>query len=308
MIRMKTFLNLKPKRPSRTLILFAIAVVFFLILENCNSSSGEKQTSVNTKPNPNGIPVLIYHEIVTDSEKEYGETVISLERFEEQMKYLFSKGYHPITMKELLLYIRKGKVLPDKAVVLNFDDGWKNVLNAVPILNRYSFPASFWIIAGPKGIGNGEYMEWSDIRELSKNPNFEIGSHTFSHPWNPKDNLVTWVDNKNQGKGRKDALFELKESKRILESKLGIPIDYLAWPCGWYNEKLVQLAKESGYKALLTTEDGPNLPGEDPYRIKRVFIDGKCDLASFIEQLENPRYIVCQKSQKPTLGNSPYNH
>lgn len=287
---------------------FAWAVLILFSLGNCNSSSEEKRNTVSEKPNPNGIPVLIYHEIITGSEKEYGETVISLERFEEQMKYLFSKGYHPITMKDLLLYIQKGKILPDKAVVLNFDDGWKNVLNAVPILNRYYFPASFWIIAGPKGIGNGEYLEWSEIQELSRNPRFEIGSHTYSHPWNPKDNLVTWVDQKNPGKGKKEALFELKESKRILESKLGISIDYLAWPCGWYNDKLVKLAKESGYKALLTTEDGSNQPGADPYRIKRVFIDGKCDLASFIEQLENPKYIVCQKSQKPTLGNSPYTH
>ncbi|EMJ96031.1 polysaccharide deacetylase family protein [Leptospira alstonii] len=278
--------------------------IFVFLTGTCSSPSKDFQTSLH--PNPNGIPVLIYHEIITDSSKTPGETVITLEKFEEQMKYLFSKGYNPITMKDLLLYIRNKKVLPDKSLVLNFDDGWKNVLNAVPILDRYSFPASFWIIAGPTGIGKGEYLEWSDIQELAKNPRFEIGSHTYSHPWNPKDNLVTWVDNRVDGKSKKDALFELKESKRILESKLGVLVEYLAWPCGWYNDQLIDLAQQSGYKAILTTEDGTNLPGGDPLRIKRVFIDGKCDLESFIQQLENPRYIVCQKSQKPTKGNSPY--
>lgn len=278
-------------------------------LNVCGSSSQKSQTTTpKQKTNQNGIPVLIYHEIVIHSAKEPGETVITLEKFEEQMKYLFSQGYNPITMKDLLLYIEQGKVLPDKSIVLNFDDGWKNVLNAVPVLNRYSFPASFWIIAGSKGIGNGEYLEWSDIQELAKNPRFEIGSHTYSHPWNPKDNLVTWVDNRVPGKSEKDALFELKESKKILESKLGISIDYLAWPCGWYNDKLIQLAQQSGYKLILTTEDGANLPGENPFKIKRVFIDGECSLTSFIEQLKNPRSIVCQKSQKPTRGNSPYSH
>ncbi|WP_025182305.1 polysaccharide deacetylase family protein [Leptospira kirschneri] len=287
---------------------FWIGILLFS-LNVCGSSSQESQTTpTKQKTNQNGIPVLIYHEIVIHSAKEPGETVITLEKFEEQMKYLFSQGYNPITMKDLLLYIEQGKVLPDKSIVLNFDDGWKNVLNAVPILNRYSFPASFWIIAGPKGIGNGEYLEWSDIQELAKNPRFEIGSHTYSHPWNPKDNLVTWVDNRVPGKSEKDALFELKESKKILESKLGISIDYLAWPCGWYNDKLIQLAQQSGYKSILTTEDRANLPGENPFKIKRVFIDGKCGLTSFIEQLKNPRSIVCQKSQKPTRGNSPYSH
>lgn len=176
----------------------------FFSLNVCGSFSRESQTtSSKQKTNQNGIPVLIYHEIVIHSAKEPGETVITLEKFEEQMQYLFSQGYNPITMKDLLLYIEKGKVLPDKSIVLNFDDGWKNVLNAVPVLNRYSFPASFWIIAGPKGIGNGEYLEWSDIQELAKNPKFEIGSHTYSHPWNPKDNLVTWVDNRVPGKSAK---------------------------------------------------------------------------------------------------------
>ncbi|EMO41855.1 polysaccharide deacetylase family protein [Leptospira noguchii] len=286
--------------------IFWIGILFFS-LNACGSSSLEpKTTLLEQKTNLNGIPVLIYHEIVIHSTKEPGETVITLEKFEEQMQYLFSHGYNPITMKDLLLYIEKRKVLPDKSIVLNFDDGWKNVLNAVPILNRYFFPASFWIIAGPKGIGNGEYLEWSDIQELAKNPRFEIGSHTYSHPWNPKDNLVTWVDNRVPGKSAEDALFELNESKKILESKLGVSIDYLAWPCGWYNDKLIQLAQQSGYKSILTTEDGANRPGENPFKIKRVFIDGKCSLTSFIELLKNPRYISCQKSQKPTRGNSPY--
>ncbi|AOP36000.1 polysaccharide deacetylase [Leptospira tipperaryensis] len=282
--------------------------VLILLSFHVFCSSPEKESNTAKVSNLKGIPVLIYHEIVTEEDRVPGETVISLEKFKEQMDYLSSHGYHPISMKELLLYMKKGTALPDRSIVLNFDDGWKNVLNAVPILKKHSFPASFWIIAGPKGIGNGEYLEWSEIRELAGNPLFEIGSHTYSHPWNPKDNLVTWVDHKVPNKGKKEALFELKESKKILESKLGIPINYLAWPCGWYNEKLVQLAKQSGYKALLTTEEGANQPGADPLHIKRIFIDGKCDLATFIEQLENPRYIVCQKTQKSTQGNSPYSY
>ncbi|RHX86892.1 polysaccharide deacetylase family protein [Leptospira stimsonii] len=285
---------------------FGLVLILLSYFAFCSAPAKESNTSKvsNTK----GIPVLIYHEIVTENDREPGETVISLKKFEEQMEYLSSHGYHPISMKELLLYMKKGTTLPDRSIALNFDDGWKNALNAVPILKKHSFPASFWIISGPKGIGNGVYLEWSDIKELSANPLFEIGSHSYSHPWDPKDNLVTWVDKKVPGKSVKEALFELRESKKILEEKLGIPIDYLAWPCGWYNETLVQLAKRSGYKALLTTEDGANVPGDDPFHVKRIFIDGKCDLATFVEQLENPRYIVCQKTQKSTQGNSPYSY
>lgn len=286
-----------------------LATFYFLSLGSFLPSGNSAETiqPISEAPDTQGIPVLIYHEIVMD-DRPPGETVISLEKFREQMHYLHTHGYKPVTMKDLLQYMRTGKRLPQRSIVLNFDDGWKNVLNAVPVLDLYSFPASFWIIAGPKGIGNGEYLEWSDIRELARNPRFEIGSHTYSHPWDPKDNLVTWVDRKNPGKGSKNAFFELKESKKILERNLGIPVEYLAWPCGWYNDTLVRLAKQAGYKAILTTEDGVNVPGGDPFKIKRIFIDGQCDLDSFIEQLENPRYIVCQKNQKSTQGNSPYFH
>lgn len=88
---------------------FWIGILFFS-LNVCGSFSRESQlTSSKQKTNQNGIPVLIYHEIVIHSAKEPGETVITLEKFEEQMQYLFSQGYNPITMRDLLLYIEKEK-------------------------------------------------------------------------------------------------------------------------------------------------------------------------------------------------------
>ena len=247
------------------------------------------------------IPVLIYHEIATDG-RPPGETVIALDRFEEQMQHLARAGYQTLSIDELVAVMRRERPPPRKAVVLTFDDGWKNVLNAVPVLQRHRMKASFWIITGA-GIGNA-YLDWSDIERLAKNPRFEIGSHTVSHPWDAKDNLVTWLATPAPGKDRAAVRAELAVSKATLEAKTGRRIDYLAWPVGWYTEEMVQLARDVGYRALLTAEDGGNAPGDSVFHIRRVFVDGACDMAAFRRILVEPTYRPCAGAHA-TFGHTP---
>ena len=253
-------------------------------------------------PQRAAVPVLIYHEIVTDPTRAPGETVIALDRFEEQMRHLASEGWRTISIDDLVAILRNERPAPPKAVVLTFDDGWKSVLNAVPVLERHRMQASFWIITGA-GIGNA-YLDWSDIERLAKNPRFEIGSHTVSHPWDAKDNLVTWLATPAPGKDRAAVRAELAVSKATLEAKTGRRIDYLAWPVGWYTEEMVQLARDVGYRALLTAEDGGNAPGDSAFHIRRVFVDGACDMAAFRRILVEPTYRPCAGAHA-TFGHTP---
>lgn len=248
------------------------------------------------------VPVLIYHQIV-EGHVAGGETSISLQRFTEQMQYLHDAGYTTVSTRDLVAYMKGDIKLPKKSIVLTFDDGWKNVLSAVPILNKLHFKASFWIIT-ERGIGWSN-VEWSDVIALSKNPNFEVYSHTATHPWDPKSNLVTWVDGNDPRFGPADALRELTESKRLLEAKLEMQISYLAWPVGWYNDRLIEMAKQAGYTALLTAEDGANAPGDDIFQIKRLFVDGACELPAFIQLIESHTYESCAKGEWVTRGHSP---
>lgn len=248
-----------------------------------------------------GIPVLIYHEIATD-DRPPGETVISLERFEAQMQWLAVHHYRTLSMAELVDIISGRAPMATRAVVLTFDDGWKNVLNAVPVLERYRMKASFWIIA-EKGIGD-DYLTWDDIETLASRPAFQVESHTMTHPWDQADNLVTWVEGKIPGKDEGTARNELVDSKRELERHLRRPVNYLAWPCGWFNEALVRLAVGAGYRALLTAEAGLNGPRGDVLRIKRTFVDGSCGLNDFEQTVVDGRYRVCNHRHLPTDGSA----
>jgi peptidoglycan/xylan/chitin deacetylase (PgdA/CDA1 family) len=239
-----------------------------------------------------GVPVLIYHEVVTDFRAE-GETVISLQNFTEQMQLLADEGFATVGIDELARFMKGEITLPPKAIVLTFEDGWKSVLNATPVLERLGFKASFWIITS-NGIG-GDYLGWSDIEKLATNPRFEIYSHTVSHPWDERNNLVTWVQDKSNERGRSDALSELSESRRVLEQHLGRPVRYLAWPSGWFNDSLVSLAQEAGYSGLVTQESGLNRPGDDVLRIKRTFVDGACDMLTFRRTVTTGQNYVCQQ-------------
>jgi peptidoglycan/xylan/chitin deacetylase (PgdA/CDA1 family) len=250
-----------------------------------------------------GIPMLMYHEIVTGGASE-GDTVIALARFVRQMQYLADAGYQPISLTELVHHLRGEAVpMPRRPVVLTFDDGWLSALNAVPVLEQHGFKASFWIIAG-KGIGE-PYMDWDDVRRLAAQPLFEIGSHSLTHPWDPANNLVGWVQGRVAGRGLADAREELTGSRAELALQLGQPVRYLAWPCGWYDETLIAMARAAGYDALLTAEHGLNQRGDDPLRIRRTFVHGACDLATFAHTVATGEHNVCGADGLPIANPAP---
>jgi len=246
-------------------------------------------------PQGAGVTVLVYHEVVTDNRVE-GVTTITAAHFAEQMELLADEGFVTVGIADLVRHMKGEAALPAKAVVLTFEDGWGSVLNAMPVLDKHKLKASFWIITG-NGIG-GLYLDWSDIERLAANPRYEVYSHTVSHPWDPGNNLVTWVQGASKDEGRRDALNELAESKRVLEQRLGKPVPYLAWPSGWYDDTLVGLAREVGYTALLTTEPGLNRRGDDVLRIHRTIVDGGCDLLTFRRTVETGNAYTCKLRQR----------
>jgi peptidoglycan/xylan/chitin deacetylase (PgdA/CDA1 family) len=144
------------------------------------------------------VPVLIYHQVLP-APNEPGETMISLERFREQMRFLHENGYTAIPVAELVAFMKGGQA-PEKSVVLTFDDGWKSVKDVIPVLKEHRFKASLWIFPGT-GMGY-PHLDWPEVLEIAKDPDFEIGAHSMTHPWDG-ESLATWAQEKTRGRNHR---------------------------------------------------------------------------------------------------------
>ena len=238
------------------------------------------------------LPVLVYHQIRgRDDATADGMTVISLSRFTSQMAYLHDQGYATLSMDDTVAFL-KGGTFPPRIVALHFDDGWQSAARALPVLERYGFKATFWIIGTEPGSGE-LFMDWQALMDLEKNPNYRVQSHTMSHPFADGDSLLDWEAGRTPGRSGTDVTHEIADSRTMLEKKLGHPVPYLAWPAGVFDDALIRRAQQAGYTALVTTDDGANHPGGDPLQIHRIVVNGACDDDVFPLLLADGRYRQC---------------
>jgi peptidoglycan/xylan/chitin deacetylase (PgdA/CDA1 family) len=157
---------------------------------------------------------------------------IDPENFKAQMQYLIDNKYTPITFLHLVEYLLYDKEIPEKPVVITFDDGLLNQYeNAFPILKEFGFSATFFVYPGV--TTHRGFMDWNQLKEIVDAGN-EIGSHTIIHY-----NLTT-VDNETLN-------HELTGSKKMLEDKLGITVSTLAYPNYAENETVRNAVQNAGY-------------------------------------------------------------
>lgn len=200
-----------------------------------------------------GVPILAYHKVSNDGE-EYS---ISPQQFSEHMQFLQQKGYTAISLAEMADAFSGGRALPANPIVITFDDGYAdNLLNALPILEQYGLKATVFIIAG--SVGQADYLNWQQAAELLRRGT-EIGSHTVSHA-----SLSQVADTQK--------LEEIQQSKRLLEDRLGEPVQFLAYPFGQFDPSLFPLLQQSGYRGACTGIAGLNFADDSPYRWKRINI------------------------------------
>jgi peptidoglycan/xylan/chitin deacetylase (PgdA/CDA1 family) len=205
------------------------------------------------------IPILTYHDF------NYREGIaVAPENFERQMHYLKDRRYNVISLDALIKGRKKGDKFARNTVVITMDDGYKdNFTYAYPVLKKYGFPATIFLIANNIGVDEN-FLNWDEVREMSGN-NISFGGHTKSHVYLPsiKNKDVLW-----------DEIFGCKE---IIERHVGIHVDYFSYPKGGFTEKIKTLVKKAGYEAACTTNRGHDiLDKNDLYELNRISIRN-CD-------------------------------
>lgn len=187
------------------------------------------------------VPVMMYHDILPEKQVFFDVTP---EEFEQHLELIRQKGLTPISLDQLVSHLRTGLPLPEKPILLTFDDGYVGHYQYVyPLLKKYKYPAVFSIYTAKVGkkIGRSS-LTWEQIREMAADPLVTIASHSVSHKVLP-------------GLSAQQLQAELEESKRILEAELALPIRYFTYPEGKYDAQALEAVKAAGYTAALTMND-----------------------------------------------------
>jgi peptidoglycan/xylan/chitin deacetylase (PgdA/CDA1 family) len=202
-------------------------------------------TEISLKAQGQRVPVIMYHDVLPDKNVWFDTTT---EEFEQQMKWIADQGITPISLDQLYRHLTQGEQVPDKSIVLTFDDNYQGFHDqALPILEKYKFPAAMFVHTHYVGDKSGKHpkMDWPTLKELIKNPLITIGSHTVTHPAD-----ITQL-------AQEDQIKELTESKATLEKELEKPMPYLAYPDGKNDKTVQENARSAGYKMAFTMENTP---------------------------------------------------
>ncbi|NCO65592.1 MAG: hypothetical protein COW32_08105 [Candidatus Aquicultor secundus] len=225
------------------------------------------------------IPVLLYHQILPNPTNSI---TTAPDVFDRQMKTLSDLGYKTVTLDQLYANLTKGKPLPNKPVLITFDDGWKNQYqNAIPILLKYKFKAAFFVNPQTINFKNRIFMNAGDLVDLDKH-GFDVQSHTWAH-----SNLIIKHGETSAAYNAR-LTHELKDSKIWLEKVLKKRMDYFAYPYGLYNSWVVKAVANTGYKMAFTVNSGKNMAAEQsPLLLKRTIIFKNTSFKNFIDDLNS---------------------
>jgi len=207
------------------------------------------------------IPVLCYHQIrdwkATDS-KTAKEIITPVAVFNDQIKALADSGYTSILPDQLYDYLVYGKELPEKSVMITFDDNdLSQYEHAVPTLKKHGFKGVYFIMTVT--IGRPRYMNKTQLKELSDDGNV-IGSHTWDH-----HNVQKYTE--------EDWITQIEKPSKVLEEITGKKVEYFAYPFGTWNVEALPELEKRGIKAafILATKRDENKP---LYTIRRMIASG----------------------------------
>ncbi len=216
------------------------------------------------------LPVVMYHSIVPNPQTDYQ---LSPEMFADDLYYLYANGYQTVSAEQLLAYTEGKAELPEKPVMLTFDDGFYNNLSlALPLLEEYNMCAVVSVVGcytditaeKDPHVDRYSYLTWGDIRELLKSGRIEIGSHTYNLHSN-EDRAGCSI---RMGENEESYTAMLREDLGKLQTRMleetGTVSRVFAYPYGFVCRESVPVLKELGFFCTLSCREQGNYITQNP--------------------------------------------
>ncbi len=269
------FCTLRINRRRLVLTLAAVLAGILLGFAGINTAIRQAyaaQTDNMEKQEGVRLPIIMYHSMLKDQSRQ-GQYVISPDTFESDLKYLKAHGYTSVTMQELIDYVKKGAPLPEKPIVLSFDDGYyNNYLYAYPLAKQYGFK----IVIAPIGYYTDQYskvddnhanyshLTWDQINEMMASGCVEFQNHTYN--LHSTKNRMGAKKIKGESDEHYAKLLEddLQTMQREMQENTGYTPTTFVYPFGAISNASVPIVKGLGFQATLTCEEKMNTITKDP--------------------------------------------
>ena len=222
------------------------------------------------------VPILMYHYI---SEPPPGADIyrrdlsVTPANFEQQLRYLAENGYTTITLKDLVYHLTQGYPLPERPVILTFDDGYQdNFFHAYRLLRCSKSVGTFFLITSFIDENRPGYLTWGQVRVMRQG-GMEFGSHTYTHP-DLRGQSVDYL------------VWQIVGSQEAIAERIEEPVRFFSYPAGSYDQQVIDVLRSAGFWAAVTTQQGDEQTSDGLFELKRIRIRGDDTLEQFAAKLE----------------------
>lgn len=224
------------------------------------------------------LPIVMYHGVLDDPSRQ-GQYVISPAQLEADLQYIQKNGYTTVTMADLLAFVDNGTPLPEKPIMLTFDDGYyNNYLYADPLLERYGMkavisPVCKWTEFYSDTPGQSDHaiyshITWEELRAMAASGQWEIQNHSYDMHYCEAGKRKGTLRRASETVEDYAAALraDLTTAQQHLSTLAGATPTAFTYPYGAMCDEALPIIKELGFRATLTCEG----------RINRITRDADC--------------------------------
>ncbi len=271
--------------------LISLVILFQSIFEG-NEIINEVE-KVDAMLNEVEVPIIMYHHIETD-ETSLNDFIVTSNKLEEDLKKIRNAGYTTISYAELYDFVNNGTHLPEKPIIITFDDGYEsNYKYLYPLLKKYNMKATIAIIGNMvgkdiyEGKSTYKHFSYNEAKEMYDSGLVEIQTHTYNLHSIDERIGVQMKENEEEEAYKKLFYNDIEIAKKELEENVGNKSFVFTYPYGAYDDLTEDIVKKLGFEVTVTTDSGTNIVRRGDknslFKLKRYNITNSTDVIELLK-------------------------